>query len=176
MDEYSKLEHIRISNPRAWQSEILLGRSLCFSQKSKLIKYLLQQRTLSTLAQKSKLLNKNQIFLREFDENSWKLDINIRLLSDLVLWKHLSAAVRYQVIVFKSPLILGSASILCRSLYLSYDLIYSTLHSAGSFSNFITTTLLKMSKGRPELIAKCVFLYSTLVTSCRNGPCLSESR
>ena len=28
MDEYSKLEHIWISNPRVWQSEILLGLSV----------------------------------------------------------------------------------------------------------------------------------------------------
>ena len=69
MDEYSKLEHIQISSSRAWQCEILLGLSV-IHENLNLSKYLVQQRILSTLAQKSKLLNKHQISLREFNENS----------------------------------------------------------------------------------------------------------
>ena len=78
MDEYSKLEHIWISNPRAWQSEILLGLSV-LHENLNLSNIWYDNGTLSTLAEKSKLLNKYQILLREFDENSWKLDVNIRL-------------------------------------------------------------------------------------------------
>ena len=65
------LRHTLISITRLCESEVPA------------IKYLVRQRTLSTLAEKSKLLNKYQILLRVFDENSWKLDVNIRLLGHL---------------------------------------------------------------------------------------------
>ena len=60
---------------------------------------------------------------------------------------YLLAAIGYQDRVLKSPLIIHSALILCRSLNLNHVLICSTLYPPGSCSNFETGTLLKMSKG-----------------------------
>ena len=66
--------------------------------------------------------------------------------------------IRYQDKVLKSPLIIHSVLILCRSLYFSHVLICSTLYPPGSCSNFETGTLLKMSKGPAKLIANCFFI------------------
>ena len=77
---------------------------------------------------------------------------------------YLLAAIRYQDTVLKSPLIIHSALILCRSLYLSHVLICSTLYPPGSCSNFETGTLLKTSKGPAKLIANCFFHAALLQT------------
>ena len=79
VNKFSKLEHIRISSfqnasPAVW--------SLCFSRKSELVDYLAWvcvqlYDSFYFSTQKSKFLNKHQIFLRELDENSWKLDVRI---------------------------------------------------------------------------------------------------
>ena len=79
--------------------------------------------------------------------------------------------------MLKSPLIIHSALILCRSLYLSHVLICSTLYPPGSCSNFETGTLLKTSKGPAKLIANCFFhaaLLQTLVEMAH--VCLSLGR
>ena len=77
---------------------------------------------------------------------------------------YLLAAVRYQDTVLKSPLIIHSALILCRSLNLNHVLICSTLYPPGSCSNFETGTLLKTSKGPAKLIANCFFHAALLQT------------
>ena len=74
----------------------------------------------------------------------------------LVLWKHLPAAIRYQDTLLISPLIFCSASILWSSLSLSYVLI-----SPRSISK-LEHSYQKTSKGWAELIANCLFSYSTL--------------
>ena len=79
--------------------------------------------------------------------------------------------------MLKSPLIIHSALILCRSLYLSHVSICSTLYPPGSCSNFETGTLLKTSKGPAKLIANCFFhaaLLQTLVEMAH--VCLSLGR
>ena len=90
INEFSELKHIQISNRGD-------GFQNTRPQQSGSLKYCLgfsrisgtTTMTLSTSAEKSKFLNKYQIFLKEFDENSWKLDVNIRLPGDQGLWKHL---------------------------------------------------------------------------------------
>ena len=89
---------------------------------------------------------------------------------------YLLAAIRHQDTVLKSPLVIHSALILCRSLNLSHVLICSTFYPPGYCSNFETGPLLKTSKGPAKLIANCFFSYSTLANSCRNSPHLSDSR
>ena len=65
--------------------------------------------------------------------------------------------------MLKSPLIIHSALILCRSLNLNHVLICSTLYPPGSCSNFETGTLLKTSKGPAKLIANCFFFHTALL-------------
>ena len=135
-----------------------------FSWKSKLIKYLLWLQTLSTLTQKSKkskLLNKYQIWW-EF----LKIGCKYQTAEGLVVWKHLPAAIRYQDTLLISPLIFRSASILCRSLHLSYVLI-----SPGSISQLEPPIKNIKRAGRTD----CK-LFVFIQHSCRNGPCLSESQ
>ena len=105
--------------------------------------------------------------------------VGLTLIEGLIfgILHYLLAAIRYQDTVLKSPLIIRSALILCRSLYLSHVLICSTLYPPGSCSNFEPGPLLKTSKGPAKLIAKCFFFsYSTLANYCRNKPRLSDSR
>ena len=87
------------------------------------------------------------------------------LTETVVLCKHLPSAVRYQDTAFKSPLIFHSASILSRSLYLSlwFDLFYIIF--SWIFLKFLNCNTPKNFKGGAELIAKCLFSYSTLATS-----------
>ena len=87
---------------------------------------------------------------------------------------YLLAAIRHQDTVLKSPLIIHYALILCRSLYLSYVLICSTLYPPGYCSNFETGPLQNIKRAS-ETDSKLFFSYSTLANSCRNGQCLSES-
>lgn len=85
VNEFSKLEHIRISNPgdsfqntspAVWSATI--GRSV-FHENLNLSnawhEYMYDSSYFST--QRSKFLYKYQIFLRELDENSWKLNVRI---------------------------------------------------------------------------------------------------
>ena len=52
---------------------------VCFSWKSELFEYLVWLRLFTfLLAEKSKFPNKYQIFFKKFDDNSWKLDLNIK--------------------------------------------------------------------------------------------------
>ena len=76
---------------------------------------------------------------------------------------YLLAAIRHQDTVLKSPLIIHSALILCRSLYLSHVFICSTLYPPGSCANFEPGPLLKTSKGPAKLIANCVFFHTVLL-------------
>ena len=126
VNKFSKLEHIRISSfqnasPAVW--------SLCFPRKSELVDYLAWvcvqlYDSFYFSTQKSKFLNKYQIFLRELDENSWKYQTAGYLILFLVLWKHLPTAMRYWHTGFKSPLIFHSASILCTSAMFWFFLHY----------------------------------------------------
>ena len=84
----------------------------------------------------------------------------------IILWKHLPAAIRYQDTLLTSPLIFCSASILCSSLSLScFDFSWIYLETG--------TLLLKNIKRASRTDCK-LFLF--IQHSCRNGPCLSESR
>ena len=91
----------------------------------------------------------------QFDENSWKLDVNIRLLG-VLFFENINQLHKDQDTVFESPLILCSASY---PLY-SYVLTCSKLYSPGTFSNFKTAMLPQMLKGWAGLIANCAFSYS----------------
>ena len=145
---YSNLQPWRRNtSPAVW--------SLCFSQKSELVDYLAWVHvqlydSFYFSTQKSKFLNKYQIFLRELDENSWKLDVQISdhrvscsflscffsLLS--FLWKHLQTAMRYGHTPFKSPFIFHSASILCIShVFIFFYIIFSWIFL--EFWNWITS-------------------------------------
>ena len=116
--------------------------------------------TPSTSAQKSKFLNNYQIFFKEFDENSLKTFTG---------WAAHKVS-RHGIEKFSHfPLCFNP-------LHLSNVLIYSTLYFPGCSVNFETETLLKTLKRRAELIANFAFPYSVLVTSSRNGQCLSESQ
>lgn len=76
VSKFSKREDIRISNPGdGFQNASSAVWSLCFSWKSELVNYLAWVHvqlydSFYFSTQKSKFLNKYQIFLRELDENS----------------------------------------------------------------------------------------------------------
>ena len=92
MDELSELDHIRISNrgdgfqntSSEQPGSQKYTKSLCFLRKT-WYDYAFDSSYFGTEIEISK---KYQIFFTEFDENSWELDVNIRLPGDLVLWKH----------------------------------------------------------------------------------------
>ena len=171
MNKFSKLEHTRISNPGdGFQNTSPAVWSLCFSQKSELVDYLAWVHvqlydSFYFSTQKSKFLNKYQIFLRELDENSWKLDVQISdhrvscsflscffsLLS--FLWKHLQTAMRYGHTPFKSPFIFHSASILRIShVFIFFYIIFSWIFL--EFWNRITSFVCQRQMAR--LIWICI--------------------
>ena len=88
--------------------------------------------------------------------------MNIRLPGDLVVWKHLLAAI---IKVSRHGILKSSYFLLCFNLlYLSYLWICCTctLHSPWSFLNFKTGTLLKGLKGEQNW-SQTVRFYTVLL-------------
>ena len=91
MDEFSELEHIRNSNrgdssqntspEQPGRLKYYYGLSV-FRENLNLSNIWYDYDPFYFGTHISKFLHKYQIFLKEFDENSWKLDVNIRLLGN----------------------------------------------------------------------------------------------
>ena len=118
MDEFSELEHIRISNrgdgsknnspEQPGSLKYYYGLSV-FHENLNLSNIWYDYDSFYVGAHKSKFIHKYQIFLKEL----LKSGLEYQTAGYLVLRKHLPAAVRYRDTTFKSPPIFRIAAILC---------------------------------------------------------------